>query len=168
MGNGERECRQKIFAHPDLPPRARPSPPPRAARQDLPVLLKPANHTLAFRRGISAESSFVNAKHFQPRSFSDAPTRYKVLSSITRNLSWKFLLTVIVSPPCCVLNLAASLAEILLPRQDVTISTVTPFAFFARSSSVTTSTQLSMRRIDFFADRMNLAAKTCASNTCPS
>ena len=89
----------------------------------------------------------MNAKHFQPRSFSDAPTRYKVLSSITRNLSWKFLLTVIVSPPCCALNLAVSLAEILLPRRDVTISTVTPFAFFARSSSVTTSTQLSIRRI---------------------
>ena len=79
---------------------ARPSPPPRAARQDLPVLLKPANHTLAFRRGISAESSFVNAKHFQPRSFSDAPTRYKVLSSITRNLrAWNGICRVMVLPP---------------------------------------------------------------------
>ena len=65
---------EKIFlVHPDLPPRA--------ARQDLPALLKLVHHTLAFSRWISAESSFVNAKHFQPRSFSDAPTRYKVLSS---------------------------------------------------------------------------------------
>ena len=36
---------------------------------------------------ISPGSSFVNAKHFVPRSFSDAPTRYKSLSSTIRNLS---------------------------------------------------------------------------------
>ena len=78
MGNGERESWQKNFLPTPISRLARPSPPPRGARQDLPALLKPANHTLAFSRGISAESSFVNAKHFQPRSFSDAPTRYKV------------------------------------------------------------------------------------------
>ena len=87
MGNGERESWQKNFRPPPISHPARPPAPSRAARQDLPALLKPANHTLAFRRWISAESSFVNAKHFQPRSFSDAPTRYRVLSSITRNLS---------------------------------------------------------------------------------
>ena len=87
MGNGERESWQKNFRPPPISHPARPPAPSRAARQDLPALLKPVYHTLAFRRGISAESSFVNAKHFQPRSFSDAPTRYRVLSSITRNLS---------------------------------------------------------------------------------
>ena len=32
-------------------------------------------HTLAFSNGIDDASSFAKAKHFEPRSFSDAPTR---------------------------------------------------------------------------------------------
>ena len=46
---------------------------------------------------ISPGSSFVNAKHFAPRSFSDAPTRYKSLSSTIRNLSWNLSLYRMVS-----------------------------------------------------------------------
>ena len=44
-------------------------------------------HTLAFRLEISEVSSFVKAKHFQPRSFREAPIRYSARSSMMRNLS---------------------------------------------------------------------------------
>ena len=38
-------------------------------------------------RVMSPGSSLVNAKHFAPRSFSDAPTRYSSLSSMMRKRS---------------------------------------------------------------------------------
>ena len=74
-------------------------------------------------------SSLVNAKHFLPKSLSEAPIKYSSRRSIMRSRSWNASLVSTVNPPYCALNFPMSLAANLFPLSDETSSTLTPFSF---------------------------------------